>query len=168
MLQILTIYSFTTWNDNLNHKFSTIILLFTFPLINKFIANMKPLTFIHKSIPSAIIWYLFILNPFHVFASQTPSTHVTLQHHTSTHDSWKDEKWKEKLPLILQKRKTLHRFMLPSYKSYQQPNEYDEGCEVFLLGTAHISSSSCEDVKLLMNHVHPGTKSTMPSITNYI
>jgi len=39
----------------------------------------------------------------------------------------------------------------------QDDDDFDEsnGCEVFLLGTSHISSSSCEDVRLLMECAQP-------------
>jgi pheromone shutdown protein TraB len=50
--------------------------------------------------------------------------------------------WRQSLPLSLQQRKTLHRFTL-------------YGCTVYLLGTSHISRSSCHDVQELMSHVKP-------------
>ena len=50
--------------------------------------------------------------------------------------------WRQSLPPTLQNRKTLHKLDI-------------FGCTVYLLGTSHISRSSCDDVQQLMSHVQP-------------
>mmetsp|Transcript_9727 Transcript_9727/g.14065 ORF Transcript_9727/g.14065 Transcript_9727/m.14065 type:complete len:456 (-) Transcript_9727:108-1475(-) len=50
--------------------------------------------------------------------------------------------WRQSLPPTLQNRKTLHKLDIC-------------GCTVYLLGTSHISRSSCDDVQQLMSHVQP-------------
>ncbi len=61
-----------------------------------------------------------------------------------------DEAWRSRLPSQLQKRRgSLHRILLPLSESGQIQ------CELYLLGTAHVSKDSCEDAKLLMEHIKP-------------
>lgn len=52
------------------------------------------------------------------------------------------EAWRHELPSSLRNRTTLYKFNL-------------DGCTVYLLGTSHISKSSCNDVQELMSHVKP-------------
>lgn len=68
-----------------------------------------------------------------------------------------DDSWRSSLPIQLQKRRgALHRFILPTgHKRIINDIVEDMFCEVYVLGTAHVSKDSCEDVKLLMNHVKP-------------
>lgn len=66
--------------------------------------------------------------------------------------------WRDELPDRLRERKgALHRFLIPTGVPLKNPssNLNENICEVFVLGTAHISKDSCEDVKLLMKHVRP-------------
>ena len=67
--------------------------------------------------------------------------------------------WRNELPAQLQKRRgALYRFLMPTGVQSQNPNTgiHEENmCEVYVLGTAHVSKDSCEDVKLLMEHVRP-------------
>ncbi len=61
----------------------------------------------------------------------------------------------------LQKRRgALHKILVPTGVISKNNVDADgiqqeELCEVYLLGTAHVSKDSCEDVKLLMDHVQP-------------
>jgi hypothetical protein len=63
-----------------------------------------------------------------------------------------DNIWRNELPEQLQKRRgALFKFLIPT--GVDSPN--GNMCEVYVLGTAHVSKDSCEDVKLLMEHVRP-------------
>jgi len=65
-----------------------------------------------------------------------------------------DNSWRDALPEQLQKRRgALLKFLMPT--GVESPNGNCELCEVYVLGTAHVSKDSCEDVKLLMEHVRP-------------
>lgn len=90
-----------------------------------------------------------------------------------------DEQWRTNLPSQLQQRRgSLHRIIIPTgFKKTSNVNQEsssslsssgtttpaatsiqsqeDVVCEVYLLGTAHVSKDSCEDVKLLMNAIKP-------------
>lgn len=81
-----------------------------------------------------------------------------------------DERWRLELPSQLQKRRgSLHKILVPtgyytttprsSTPTQQQQDQQQQKkmifCEVYLLGTAHVSKDSCEDVTLLMDKVKP-------------
>jgi len=97
-------------------------------------------------------------------SSNTTSSIGSILENTSTTVD-KDD-WKKDLPPSLQNRRTLYRFFLPRTTSRHLQKQHlnpadgtfseDYGCEVLLLGTSHISSSSCDDVKHLMNFARPG------------
>mmetsp|Transcript_9287 Transcript_9287/g.11733 ORF Transcript_9287/g.11733 Transcript_9287/m.11733 type:complete len:458 (+) Transcript_9287:68-1441(+) len=76
--------------------------------------------------------------------------------------------WRDSLPPQLQQRRgSLHRILVPTGFT-RIKNQNDRGgidnsseeteninCEIYLLGTAHVSKDSCEDVKLLMEKIKP-------------
>eukprot|EP01083_Nonionella_stella_P143140 444193_1 len=68
-----------------------------------------------------------------------------------------DDMWRQELPVQLQKRRgALHKILVPTgVTSNVGGIQEEELCEVYLLGTAHVSKDSCEDVKLLMDYVQP-------------
>jgi len=68
-----------------------------------------------------------------------------------------DDMWRQELPVQLQKRRgALHKILVPTgVTSNDGGIQQEELCEVYLLGTAHVSKDSCEDVKLLMDYVQP-------------
>eukprot|EP00566_Odontella_aurita_P013792 CAMPEP_0113532014 /NCGR_PEP_ID=MMETSP0015_2-20120614/3814_1 /TAXON_ID=2838 /ORGANISM="Odontella" /LENGTH=456 /DNA_ID=CAMNT_0000430909 /DNA_START=6 /DNA_END=1377 /DNA_ORIENTATION=- /assembly_acc=CAM_ASM_000160 len=67
-----------------------------------------------------------------------------------TNDETEEEEWRRALPPLLRRRRgTLHRMVIP-------PNAGDDGgCELYLLGTSHVSRDSCDDARLLVEHVRP-------------
>ncbi len=76
-------------------------------------------------------------------------------------DEKKDEKereeelWRMNLPTQLQKRRgSLHRILIAAGNTNNSHNR-PITCELYLLGTAHVSKDSCADAKLLMQHVKP-------------
>ena len=76
----------------------------------------------------------------------------------STDTDTDTDDWRSDLPEQLKQRKgALYRFLVPTGVPLQNiPGSADENlCEVYVLGTAHVSKDSCEDVKLLMEHVQP-------------
>lgn len=79
------------------------------------------------------------------------------QEHSNLFSLKNDETWRSQLPPQLQQRRgALHRFLLPTGHKRMVNNFVEEiVCEVYILGTAHVSKDSCEDVKLLMDHVKP-------------
>ena len=89
-----------------------------------------------------------------------PETNKTEQpevEHSKLLSVQNDETWRSQLPPRLQQRRgALHRFLLPTGHK-RMVNSFVEEivCEVYILGTAHVSKDSCEDVKLLMEHVKP-------------
>ena len=85
------------------------------------------------------------------------TTTTTTTNTTTTVATTTIEEWRNQLPLELQKRTTLHRFFLPS-SPFSHESSSSPPCEVFLLGTSHISASSCSDVQLLMDYARPGKK----------
>lgn len=77
-----------------------------------------------------------------------------------------EEKWRLELPTQLQKRRgSLHKILVPTgyytttsrspTSTQQQEEQKMIFCELYLLGTAHVSKDSCEDVKLLMEEIKP-------------
>jgi len=59
--------------------------------------------------------------------------------------------WMDELPEKLRQRKgALCRFLMTTGQC-----PYQHVCEVYLLGTAHVSRESCEDVNILMDYVQP-------------
>jgi pheromone shutdown protein TraB len=66
-----------------------------------------------------------------------------------------ENSWRNELPAQLQKRRgALLKFLMPT-GVYSPDGNIEQMCEVYVLGTAHVSKDSCEDVKLLMEHVRP-------------
>ncbi len=65
---------------------------------------------------------------------------------TLINDALKDEDWRRSLPPGLRNEKVapLHRVLM------------DVGVVLYLLGSSHVSRESCDDAKLLMEHVRPG------------
>ena len=65
-----------------------------------------------------------------------------------------EESWRSNLPLTLQQRRgSLHRILIPSKN--ERSNDEISFCELYLLGTAHVSKDSCEDARLLMDYIKP-------------
>jgi len=68
-----------------------------------------------------------------------------------------EEDWRNQLPDQLKERKgALHRILVPTI--HRKPNGSSNDrflCQIYLIGTAHVSNSSCVDVKLLMEAVKP-------------
>lgn len=86
------------------------------------------------------------------------NTGVRVEAEPKTSKNTENNDWRNDLPEQLQKRKgALHRFLMPTGVPFQNPptSPNENICEVYLLGTAHVSKDSCEDVKLLMDHVRP-------------
>jgi len=61
----------------------------------------------------------------------------------SNHVNAEGTAWRTDLPSKLQERFTLTKILI------------DGSCEVYLLGTSHVSESSCDDVRILMEHITP-------------
>lgn len=75
-------------------------------------------------------------------------------------DDNEDEEWRKSLPIQLQQRRgTLHRLLVPygnRNKDTTKAELGDDGlCEIYLLGTSHVSKDSCIDARLLMEHIRP-------------
>jgi pheromone shutdown protein TraB len=89
--------------------------------------------------------------------SETNNTDHSKEKEHSKSLNLNDESWRIHLPHQLQQRRgALHRFLLPTGHKRIVNNLVEEiFCEVYILGTAHVSKDSCEDVKLLMDHVKP-------------
>ena len=65
-----------------------------------------------------------------------------------------DEAWREQLPHQLQQRRgTLHRLLVPM-SSASTSGQIDV-VEIYLLGTSHVSKDSCDDARLLVEHICP-------------
>ncbi len=76
-----------------------------------------------------------------------------------------DEDWRRSLPPGLRDEKgaPLHRIII------EQCNDNDESSSgkkvtLYLLGTSHVSRTSCQDAKLLMEHVRPGNVDFRPNV----
>lgn len=66
-----------------------------------------------------------------------------------------EDDWRNEFPENLRAREgSLYRFLIPTGVS-SVDGYGDDVCEVYVLGTAHVSKDSCDDVKTLMNHVKP-------------
>lgn len=66
-----------------------------------------------------------------------------------------EDEWRNELPEQLRQRKgSLYRFLIPSGVPTAD-GRTENVCEVYVLGTAHVSKDSCDDVKTLMKHVKP-------------
>ena len=92
-----------------------------------------------------------------------------LGNENSSNDDHNDEQWRLELPLKLQKRRgSLHKILVPTgcfmstpiSSTSIQPQQQQQKremifCELYLLGTAHVSKDSCEDAKLLMENIKP-------------
>ncbi len=77
-----------------------------------------------------------------------------------TSDLNENEAWRNSLPTQLQNRRgALHKILVPTRAkqgtTQSAISDDKETCEVYLLGTAHVSKDSCMDVQLLMDHVQP-------------
>ena len=95
---------------------------------------------------------IFRKNVFHLpRGGSSESTEISRSPSTELEDN----RWRNELPEQLQKRRgALLKFLMPT--GVHSPNGGGEQmCEVYVLGTAHVSKDSCEDVKLLMEHVRP-------------
>ena len=67
-----------------------------------------------------------------------------------------EDAWREQLPLPLQQRRgTLHRLLVPMQSRSEGKHEHDDDVEIYLLGTSHVSKESCEDARLLVEHICP-------------
>ena len=65
-----------------------------------------------------------------------------------------DEAWREQLPHQLQQRRgTLHRLLVPM--SSASTSGQTDVVEIYLLGTSHVSKDSCDDARLLVEHICP-------------
>ena len=81
----------------------------------------------------------------------------------TSHSAIEEEAWREQLPHQLQQRRgTLHRLLVPMPRAASGLNEEVDGngvdddiVEIYLLGTSHVSSDSCEDARLLVEAVCP-------------
>lgn len=74
----------------------------------------------------------------------------------SQSENEEEDSWRLNLPFTLQQRRgSLHRILIPSNKKNERSNDEIPYCELYLLGTAHVSKDSCEDARLLMNHIKP-------------
>ncbi|GFH60484.1 hypothetical protein CTEN210_16960 [Chaetoceros tenuissimus] len=123
--------------------------------------NILSLFGLLKGVPSAFGWKIndaFLLNaqitknsfaPLKIprgGSSTISSSHSSL---TDIHEVWRDE-----LPEQLQNRRgALMKFVLPTGAT--DTNGVAQMCDVYVLGTAHVSKDSCEDVKFLMKHIKP-------------
>lgn len=93
--------------------------------------------------------------------SRGGSSNTTSVSQQLTTDDDDDDGWRDSLPSELKNKKgALNRFLMPTGIPFENSfSDLDSGkenvCEVYLLGTAHVSKDSCEDVKLLMKHVRP-------------
>jgi pheromone shutdown protein TraB len=66
-----------------------------------------------------------------------------------------EDEWRNEFPEQLRKREgSLYRFLIPTGFPAAD-GQSDHLCEVYILGTAHVSKDSCDDVKTLMKHVKP-------------
>lgn len=66
-----------------------------------------------------------------------------------------EDEWRNEFPEQLRKREgSLYRFLIPTGVPAAD-GQSDHLCEVYILGTAHVSKDSCDDVKTLMKHVKP-------------
>jgi len=85
---------------------------------------------------------------------ETPSPPPCSSQHTKKEE---EKDWRSQLPEQLQERQgALHRILVPTI--HRKPNGSINDryyCQVYLLGTAHVSNSSCVDVRLLMESVKP-------------
>ena len=97
-------------------------------------------------------------NVYHNITSSSNSSDQA-QVFNSQHDEEEDEDWRRQLPEQLQQRKgALHRILVPTiHRKDNGDNKEDERyqCQIYLLGTAHVSNSSCVDARLLMEAVKP-------------
>jgi pheromone shutdown protein TraB len=75
-----------------------------------------------------------------VISSEQCSINVLAENTTTNHPIVKN--WRQHLPVSLQNRTTLHKLNI-------------DGCTVYLLGTSHVSKSSCNDVQELIAHLQP-------------
>ena len=90
-----------------------------------------------------------------------------IEHVTPKANDSQEEAWREQLPHQLKQRcGTLHRLLLPMPRSPggttpkstvddKDKGGDDDAVEIYLLGTSHVSKDSCEDARLLMEHVCP-------------
>lgn len=87
--------------------------------------------------------------------ADAPSVAASLSAHENGDDvvveeEEEEEEWRRSLPPLLRRRRgTLRRLILPA------GDQEDEGCELYLLGTSHVSRDSCDDARLLVEHVKP-------------
>jgi pheromone shutdown protein TraB len=73
-----------------------------------------------------------------------------------------EEEWRSCLPPQLKKRRgSLYKILVPTGLRSNNSNHNqsftanDVNCELYLLGTAHVSKDSCEDARLLMERIKP-------------
>ena len=95
-------------------------------------------------------------NDLHAFSELDSKTAVL------SNNNDEEEVWRSRLPTQLQQRRgSLHRILIPSSNNdntiFHVKNDMGKNihCELYLLGTAHVSKDSCEDAKLLMEHIKP-------------
>ena len=67
-----------------------------------------------------------------------------------------EEAWREQLPHQLQQRRgTLHRLLVPMPNASSSGQTTNDVVEIYLLGTSHVSKDSCDDARLLVEHICP-------------
>ena len=67
-----------------------------------------------------------------------------------------EEAWREQLPHQLQQRRgTLHRLLVPMPSASTSGQITNDVVEIYLLGTSHVSKDSCDDARLLVEHICP-------------
>lgn len=67
-----------------------------------------------------------------------------------------EEAWREQLPHQLQQRRgTLHRLLVPISSASTSGQTTHDVVEIYLLGTSHVSKDSCDDARLLVEHICP-------------
>ena len=67
-----------------------------------------------------------------------------------------EEAWRDQLPHQLQQRRgTLHRLLVPMPSARTSGQTTNDVVEIYLLGTSHVSKDSCDDARLLVEHICP-------------
>ena len=120
-------------------------------LSNKATREFKLEMITPKKCTYCIFVLLIIANCFHTYPAAPPPLQSS---HSAVSFVDEGEEWRTHLPDTLRDTNgaPLHKITIESESNQQNK------VTVYLLGTSHVSRTSCEDAKLLMEYAQPGEK----------